>query len=301
MVRSSRHLTSISILGSGTVGTALGTGLLKLGHRVILYDTDKRRIRSLGHRGLEVTSCINDAVNNSQVSFICVPTPTSSGKIDLSNLEDVVRSLAKCLREKSDYHLVVVKSTVTPGTAERIVIPLLERYSGKRVGRRVGVCMNPEFLTEIHRSWSHDPSFARGFSSERMTVIGESDKKSGDYVERIYRPLRVPIIRTNLRTAETIKYAFNCALASRISYWNEIYYICQMIGVDSEVVARTAALDERIGEYGTVHGKAFGGKCLPKDLKALIRFAKDLKYEPKLLEAVEDINTRIRKDRGVRE
>jgi UDPglucose 6-dehydrogenase len=98
-----------------------------------------------------------------------------------------------------------------------------------------------------------------------------------------------------------IKYASNCALATRISYWNEIFYVCRLLGIDSDVVAQAAAMDQRIGKYGTVHGKAFGGKCLPKDLAALIHFSKELGYDPPLLKAVETVNERIKADRGIRE
>ena len=104
-----------------------------------------------------------------------------------------------------------------------------------------------------------------------------------------------------MTTAETIKFACNCALASRISYWNEVFYICQALGVDSSLVANVAGMDERIGKYGTIHGKAFGGKCLPKDLKALIRFSEGLGYDPRLLKAVEETNEKIRAEKGVRE
>jgi UDPglucose 6-dehydrogenase len=205
------------------------------------------------------------------------------------------------LNEKSDYHIVVVKSTVVPTTTEKVIIPLLEKNSEKKVGKAIGVCVNPEFLTEIHRSWTEETPFVRDFFSEERIVIGEFDQRSGDILQALYEPLEKPIIRTNLITAEMIKYASNCALASRISYWNEIFYICQRLGVDSNLVASVVGMDKRIGKYGTIHGKAFGGKCLPKDLKAFIGFAEELGYEPKLLKAVEEVNERIKKDRGVRE
>jgi UDPglucose 6-dehydrogenase len=161
--------------------------------------------------------------------------------------------------------------------------------------------VNPEFLTEISHTWSNDDKFSRGFFKEDRIVIGEYSRKCGDILESIYHPLSIPIIRTDLTTAETIKLACNCALASRISYWNEISYICQILGVDSNLVANVAAMDERIGKYGTIHGKAFGGKCLPKDLKALIKFSEGLRHDPKLLKAVEETNERIKSEKGVRE
>lgn len=294
-------LQSISILGCGVVGTAVGTGLRGFGHDVIFYDIESRIIQELRHNGFDATLSIAEASEKSQVSLICVPTPTNKGKIDLSYVKAVVKSLAKSLKKKRDYHLVVIKSTVMPTTTERVIVPILEKYVGKRAGEQFGVCMNPEFLTEIHRSWTTNESFVRGFLNEPLIVIGELDKKSGDLLQTLYEELKRPIIRTNLRTAETIKYAFNCALATKISYWNEIFYLCNMLDVDSTIVAQAASLDERIGKYGTIHGKAFGGKCLPKDLRALIRFSNDLGHKPKLLMAVEDINERIKSERGVRE
>jgi len=153
----------------------------------------------------------------------------------------------------------------------------------------------------IHKSWTDDPSLERGFFTEDRIVIGEFDKKSGDILESLYKSLNIPIFRTDLKTAELIKYACNCCLASRISYWNEIFYIAQKLGIDSEFVAKVAAMDKRIGKYGSVHGMAFGGKCFPKDLRAIIAFSESLGHNPEFLKAVENINERIKKDKGVRE
>jgi UDPglucose 6-dehydrogenase len=294
-------MAKISIIGSGIVGMIVGKGFKKLGNEVIFYDIDEKKVKALQDSGLNATVNLEDAIRKSEISFISVPTPSKNGKIDLSYIKSAVDELARCLKKKDAYHTVVVKSTVVPTTTKEIIIPLLEKNSGKKVGADMGVCMNPEFLTEIEHSWTNEPLWTRDFFTEERIVIGESDKRSGDTVEALYKPLKVPIIRTDLKTAELIKYACNCALASRISYWNEIYYICQKLGIDSDLVARAAAMDKRIGKYGTIHGKAFGGKCFPKDLEAFIGFAKSLGYEPVLLKAVEEINKRICTDRGVRE
>ena len=294
-------MTRISILGSGVVGTCVGRGLQELHHQVRFYDISAERVDELRRDGLIATSSLQTALEDSEVSIVCVPTPTVGGRIDLSYLQSLVRELANSLRERAGYHLVVIKSTVVPTTTERIVIPALEQHSGLKVGGQVGVCVNPEFMTEIHGSWTTDRSFVRGFFDEPAIVIGESDKMSGEKLAKLYEPLRRPIIRTNIVTSEMIKYAFNCALATKISYWNEIYYVCRLLNIDSETVARVAGMDPRIGTYGTVHGKAFGGKCLPKDLRALLQFVTDLGYDPKLLRAVEEVNERIGADKGVRE
>lgn len=292
---------SISILGSGVVGLTVGKGFLKLSNNVIFYDIDTRKVDELRSSGLNATDDIKTAVMNSQISFICVPTPVVRGEFDITHLQSITKELGENLAKKEDYHLVVVKSTVLPTETENVIIPTLERFSAKRIGRYIGLCSNPEFLTEFHLSWTNNKSFVRGFFNEPFIVIGEFDKKSGDMLHDVYQPLKVPVVRTDLRTAEMIKYAFNCSLACKISYWNEIFYICEKLGIDSRVVASTAAMDERIGRYGTVHGKAFGGKCLPKDLRALISFSQDIGYEPKLLKAVEEINDRIASEFGIRE
>ena len=225
---------------------------------------------------------------------------TNRGEIDLSYVKGAAESIGKALSEKGAYHLVVVKSTVVPRTTEDVVIPILEKYSGKKAGEDFGVCMNPEFLTEIAGTWSSDKDFNKDFFSEDRIVIGEYDKRSGDVLERIYKPLNSTIFRTDLKTAEMIKYASNCMLAAKISYWNEIFLICEKLGIDSQEIANIVAMDPRIGKYGTVHGKAFGGKCLPKDLKAFISFAEKY-HEPKLLKAVDEVNEKMRRRYGMRE
>jgi UDPglucose 6-dehydrogenase len=203
------------------------------------------------------------------------------------------------LTNKDSYHLVVVKSTVVPTTTERVVIPILEKYSEKERDE-IGVCMNPEFLTEIESSWTENKGYKKDFFTEDRIVIGEYDKKSGDVLEELYKPLDKPIFRTDLKTAEMIKYASNCMLATKISYWNEIVLICKELGVDSQAIADVVGLDPRIGKYGTIHGKAFGGKCLPKDLKAFVSFAEEY-HKTELLNAVDDTNEEMKKKYGVRE
>jgi UDPglucose 6-dehydrogenase len=294
-------MPKVSILGSGFVGTVVGEGLSKLGNAVIFYDVNEQRVRNLCDLGFTATTSIAQAVDDSTFSFICVPTPNKNMKIDLSYIRSVVSDLSVCLKHKKEYHTVVMKSTVVPTTTRMQVLPLLEKISGKKVGKQLGLCVNPEFLTEISGSWTDEKSFERKFFNENRIVIGEFDKKSGETLESLYMTLEVPRIRVDLETAEMIKYASNCALATRISYWNEIFYICKRLGIDSRVVAEAAVQDPRIGKYGSIHGRAFGGKCLPKDLRAFIRFSEDLGYKPRLLKATEEINDRIRDEIGVRE
>lgn len=294
-------MSKISIVGSGWVGENTGKGLIGLGHDVIFHDISEEKVKQLRKDGLEATTDLEKVVLNSDVSFVCVPTPTEGGEIKLDYLEGAVEDLARVLKDKEDYHLVTVKSTVVPTTTEELVVPIFEEVSGKKVGEDIGVCMNPEFMTEISGSWTDEEDFQKGFSSDRI-VIGEYDEESGDRLEKVYEELDVPIVRTDLREAEMIKYASNCMLATKISYWNQIFKICEELGIDSDEVAQSVAMDPRIGKYGTVHGMAFGGKCLPKDLRALIAFAEDeIGEEPELLKAVEDINDYMAEKYGVRE
>lgn len=300
-------MAKISIIGSGFVGERVGRGLISLGNDVIFYDVVGKDLPNF-------TKDINYAIENSDVSFICVPTPTVNEKIDLHYIEEVAKSIGNALTSCQKYHVVVIKSTVVPTTTENVVIPVLEKYSGKKAGGSpkavsvkalqskgfFGVCMNPEFLTEIESSWTENKDYKKDFFTEDRIVIGEYDKRSGDVLEEIYKPLNKSIFRTDLKTAEMIKYASNCVFATKISYWNEVFLICKKLGIDSRRIADIVGLDPRIGKYGTVHGKAFGGKCLPKDLKAFISFAKEYK-EAKLLKAVDEVNEEMRKKYGVRE
>ena len=282
----------ISIIGSGFVGTAIGKGLAGLGNEVIFYDVVDKDLPNF-------TKDINYAIKNSGISFICVPTPAMEEKIDLRYIKEAAKNIGNALALQQNYHVVVIKSTVVPTTTENVVIPILEKYSGKKAGE-FGVCMNPEFLTEIGSSWTEDKGYKKDFLTEDRIVIGEYDKKSGDILEELYKPLNKPIFRTDLKTAELIKYASNCMLATKITYWNEIFLICKELGIDSQIVANIVGLDPRIGKYGTVHGKAFGGKCLSKDLKAFISFV-EKHHKTKLLKAVDDINEGMKKKYGVRE
>jgi UDPglucose 6-dehydrogenase len=289
------------IVGSGVVGLAIGAGLEEIGNRVVFYDREKSKVQELLNSGMNATMDLELAVPKSDFSFICVPTPNKNGSIDLSYVKEAVANVSINLRRSKKYHVIVIKSTIIPTSTERVIIPIIRKIIGTDFEKRIGLCVNPEFLTEFHSSWTRNPSFIKTWYNQDRIVIGELDKKSGDALESLYRPLRIPIFRTDLRTAEIIKYASNCMLACKISYWNEIYYICRRIGINSELVANVVGKDPRIGEYGTIHGKAFGGKCLPKDLKAFIDFCEKIGHEPKLLKAIYEINERIKLENGIRE
>lgn len=301
-------MAKISIIGSGYIGSLTGKGLEGRGNPVIFYDIDQNRITKLKDEGHDATMDLEYAIKKSDISFICVPTPTKNGKIDLSYIKSATENLSKHLKNKKSYHLIVIKSTIVPKTTETMVIPLIEKISGKKCGRDFGICTNPEFLTQMNKivkdpemkAWySSNPTAKKTFDDK--AVIGGYDKKSGDMLESIFKKMNIPTYRTDLKTAEMIKYAHNLNLVTRISYWNEIFLICKDLGIDSNTVAQIVSTDSRIGKYGIVHGKAFGGACLPKDLAAFIEFVKENKMNPELLQSVQKINKIMKEKYGVRE
>lgn len=289
-------MSRIAIIGSGMVGTAHGLGLVQMGHHVIFHDINANRIGDLNKQGLNVSTDLSYAIKQSDISFVCVPTPYEDG-INLRYVVSAIKDITNILRSnKRLWHLVVIKSTVVPLTTEKVLLPILEQYHDVDFG----LCVNPEFLTEIATTWTDDLRFRRDFWSKERIVIGEIDTESGDVLEELYRPLGTPIFRTDLKTAEMTKYATNCMLATKISYWNEMFLICKNMGVDSHLVAEVTSLDARIGKYGTIHGKAFGGKCIPKDLAAFNKFAEPY-LTTDLLGNVQDVNDFMAKEYGVRE
>ena len=288
----------IAIIGSGVVGIGQGLGCLQLGHEILFYDSRKERLDIVAKQSLEVTDKLDYAIKYTDLCFICVPTPYKDG-IDLSAIHDVSRRIANALDGQNRYYTVVVKSTVIPGTTETVVKPY---FTDRDLD--FGLAMNPEFLTEIATTWTDDTRFKRDFWSKERIVIGEMDKKSGDVLEELYKPVGAPIFRVDLKTAELCKYAANTMLATKISFWNEMFLLCEDLGVDCEKVAKITALDGRIGKYGTVFGKAFGGACLPKDIAAFNKFVSDYyrgNIKETFLEKVEQVNQFMSQEYGVRE
>jgi UDPglucose 6-dehydrogenase len=231
---------------------------------------------------------IDKAVMETDFTYVAVGTPSNAdGSIDLKYIENAATGIGKALKQKNSYHIVIIKSTVIPGTTQNVVLPLLEKKSGKKCGRDFGLCMNPEFLRQ--GSAFHDT-----LNADRV-VIGSQDKTAGDKLEELYRDfystIVPPIIRTTLSTAELIKYASNAMLATKISFINTIANICAEIpGADVRVVATAMGLDKRIGPLFLDAGLGYGGSCFPKDVKALIACAKQFGYAPELLDSVENVN-----------
>ncbi len=294
----------VSIIGSGYVGSVSAACFAELGHEVICIDIDEEKVRQINagippiweeglgelmekhaEKELIATSDYDYAVQNSDVSFICVGTPSGEdGSIDLGIVRAASASLGKAIGKKDHYHVVVVKSTVVPETTEKVVLPLIEEYSGKTAGKDFGIAMNPEFLREGKAVYD--------FMHPDKIVVGAIDQRSGFAVSELYRELDCEVTHTNPRTAEMIKYVNNSFLATKISFANEVGNICKQLDIDTYEVMDAVGTDFRIERMFLNSGAGFGGSCFPKDVKALIGKANDIDYEPELLKSVVSVNDR---------
>jgi GDP-mannose 6-dehydrogenase len=292
---------SISIFGLGYVGSVTAACLAKLGHRVIGVDPNPLKVqlfeagqspilepgldemvRSAKDSGtLAATHDAAKAVLESEISFISVGTPSQrNGKLDLSHVESVCRDLGTALRSKKSFHWIVLRSTVLPGTTDNIVIPLIEATSGKRAGYGFGVCFNPEFLRE--------GTAIADFFEPPFTVLGAGNRENLSILRELYDWAPGEIFETSSTTAEMVKYVCNSFHALKVSFANEIGAICKQLGVDAETVTRIYTNDTRlnISKAYLTPGFAFGGSCLPKDLRALMYRAKEMDLKLPLLENI---------------
>ncbi|MGP0174370.1 GDP-mannose 6-dehydrogenase [Pseudomonas sp. NCHU5208] len=288
----------ISIFGLGYVGAVCAGCLSARGHDVIGVDISANKIdlinngkspivepgleellqQGLRQGRLRGTTDVITAVLESDVSFICVGTPSKkNGDLELNYIEGVCREIGLALRDKTERHTVVVRSTVLPGTAKNVVLPILEDCSGKKAGVDFGLAVNPEFLRES--------TAIKDYDFPPMTVIGELDKASGDLLESIYSELDAPIIRKDIEVAEMIKYTCNVWHAAKVTFANEIGNIAKAVGVDGREVMDVVCQDNKLNlsKYYMKPGFAFGGSCLPKDVRALNYRASSLDVEAPLI------------------
>lgn len=298
----------ISIVGTGYVGLSTSVGFASKGYHVIAstHDAQKATLINKGvspfyepdleenlkkvvkNGNLRCVVGRDEPILNTEITFVAVGTPSrKDGSIELRYIQSSAKEIGEALKRKTTYHLVVVKSTVVPGTTESVVKSAIEYHSGKRCGVNFGLCMNPEFLRE-------GSAFRDTLNPDRI-VIGEYDRKSGQTLEALYKDFYrkevPPIIRTNLQTAELIKYANNAFLATKISFINTIANICEKIpSADIVTVAKSIGLDERISPLFLNAGLGYGGSCFPKDVKALIAHSKTWGYDAELLTAVDNVN-----------
>ena len=291
----------ISIFGLGYVGTVTSACLARHGHEVIGVDVNPRKVelvndgkspivedeigelvrRQVQQGRLRATVSVEDAVANSEVSLVCVGTPSNgNGSLSLHSVLNVCKSIAAALRSKKESHFIVVRSTIVPGTVTRQLVPLIERESGKVVGKGIGLCFNPEFLRE--------GSSVKDFDSPPFTLVGVSDDATIAVMRNLYAYIEAPFMTTSIEVAETVKYACNVFHALKISFANEIGSYCKTLGVDSHEVMNIFFKDAKLNlsQAYLRPGFAFGGSCLPKDLRALLYHAKVQDLNLPLLESI---------------
>ena len=279
----------ISVFGLGYVGAVSAGCLADDGHEVVGVDPLPTKV-DLINRGqspivetdigeiiaatakagrLRATSDPGKAIRETELSFVCVGTPSqANGNLDLRYIRRICEQIGEALKSKNERHTVVIRSTILPGTMHKIVIPTLEEFSGKKAAVAFGVCNNPEFLRE--------GSAVKDFRFPPKTVIGELDQASGDILASLYKKLDAPLIRTDIESAEMVKYIDNSWHALKIGFANEIGNLCKCLGLDAHKVMKIFCQDQKlnISPAYLSPGFAFGGSCLPKDLRALSYQAK---------------------------
>jgi len=298
----------VSIIGSGQVGSRMGLQLKRLDHEVIFYDVIEKPLVELRKNGYRCTTDLNEAIAASEVSIIAVPTPLGKdGRFDLSFVSAAGKELGRALKKKGMWHVFVLKSTVTPGSTHGTFSPAIAS-AGLTEGKDFGVVYNPEFLTVISGTWSVDKKFDITPEKEGRIVIGSGDSKSGDIVEGMYKSLGVPVYRTNVETAEATKMIANSRLPLVISFTNEVTELLkeanakQGLAIDVEQAIKLVHADPRIGHYGSVYGKAYGGPCFKKDPNAFAGWLADSTgRKSKLIESTIEVNADMAKRSGVRE
>ncbi|MHA1111343.1 MAG: UDP-glucose dehydrogenase family protein [Promethearchaeota archaeon] len=299
----------VSVIGMGYVGLCLSASLAKLGTPTICVDVSEKRVEMIKEgkspihedqlpelldmgvkKGLiTATTNAEEAVLNSDITFVCVGTPTSdSGYIDLSQIHTASHTIGKALKKKSTYHAISVKSTVIPGTTDSHVIPIIEEESGKKAGKDFGVCMTPEFLREGAAIYD--------FLNPDKLVIGALDDASYQAFYEVFQDFHESVIgkdiflKCDLRSAEMIKYATNSFLAAKVSFINEMANLSSLFGVDVKIVAHALGMDNRISDKYLNAGLGFGGSCFPKDVKALLSAGIEAGYKSKMLDGTLLVN-----------
>lgn len=294
-------MARISVFGLGYVGAVSVACFADRGNEVIGVDVNPVKVDmiSQGHSpiieaGLEdliqkgvtkgkikTTTDAQEAVMESEISFICVGTPSNSnGSLDLKYVKRVCEEIGTSIKKKSAYHLIVLRSTVLPGSTEEIVIPILEQFSKKKCGIGFGVCFNPEFLRE--------GSSIKDFYNPPFTIIGSNDEEAAEIIEELYVGIKAPLISVSFKIAEMVKYANNAFHALKVTFANEIGNICKQQDIDSHQVMDIFCLDDKLNlsSYYLKPGYAFGGSCLPKDLRALLYLSRHNDLQMPVMESI---------------
>lgn len=300
--------TNVSVFGLGYVGCVSAACFAKEGHTVIGVDVSTAKVNMLNEGKstilevgigelvaemvaagrLRATTDVGDAVRSSEVSLICVGTPSrANGSIDLQYIERVCTEIGATLATIDRWHTIVIRSTVLPGTMDGVVIPALERSSGKTFGKDFGACSNPEFLRE--------GSSIKDFYAPPFTLIGAHDERSAESVRALYSGIDAPVHVAAMGVSETVKYACNSFHAVKVTFANEIGAVCKAVGVDSHEVMRIFCEDTKLNISPAYlrPGFAFGGSCLPKDVRALSYKARQLDVDAPMLAAALESNRKL--------
>ncbi len=291
----------ISVFGLGCVGAVNSACLASQGHEIIGVDIDKNKIdfinqgksplyepgldeliqTQVNEKRLKAITDVHQAVTNTDISIICVGTPsTEIGGLELGFVENILTQIATVIRMKDKFHVVVMRSTVLPGTAKKVAIPILEHISGKKVGVDFGYVSNPEFLRESTSIFD--------FFNPPKIVIGHSDEISGSLVSELYNKLENPLILTGITEAEMVKYADNAWHATKVVFANEIGCLAKEVGIDGQKVMDIFCLDKKLNlsSYYMKPAFAFGGSCLAKDVRAINVQANELNVRVPLLDSL---------------
>jgi GDP-mannose 6-dehydrogenase len=291
----------ISVFGLGYVGCVSAACLAKPGNHVVGVDVNPTKVEIINsgrspivEEGvseligqmvqsgrLTATTDPTRAVNETDLSLICVGTPSNSnGSLDLSHVAHVCSEIGSALKAKNERHTVVIRSTMLPGSTESTVVPALEKASGKKAITDFGICINPEFLRE--------GSSLKDFYSPPFTLIGADDEETANVVRSLYANIDAPVLVTQLKVAEMVKYVCNSFHALKVTFANEVGNICKALEIDSHEVMRIFCQDTKLNlsSYYLKPGFAFGGSCLPKDLRAINYKAKELDVEAPVLGAI---------------
>ena len=296
---------NISVVGLGYVGAVCSACFANEGHNVIGMDIDEVKVdlinsgkapivekdledyisRNVKAGRLKATTDLKEAIDNSDITIISVGTPSeANGNINLQYIKEAAKAIGEKLKEKDTFHIVSMRSTVLPGTGKNVVIPIIEEISGKKVGIDFGYVSNPEFLRESTAIWD--------FYNPPKTVVGTMDENSYKTFRELYSFLNAPYFEVEIEVAEMIKYADNSWHATKVTFANEIGMICKKLGIDSHKVMNVFCADTKlnISSYYMKPGFAFGGSCLPKDVRAITYKAKSVDANTPLLNSLMSSN-----------
>lgn len=297
----------ISVLGLGYVGSVTAACLANKGHQVVGFDIDENKINminsgkapivepelnniiseSVRKGNLLATNNLNQCIMSTEITFVCVGTPSKkNNSLDLHHVEDIVNKIGYIIKNKSDKHVVVIRSTMLPGSMKNLVIPTLEKYSEKKAGIHFSVCINPEFMKE--------GSAVYDFYNPSQNVIGTNDDYAFNVLSSLIQSYTsVETTKLDLETAEFIKYSYNVWHALKVCYANELGNICYKLGIDSHKLMEVFCNDVKLNlsPYYLKPGLSFGGSCLPKDLRALLYEVKNLELNLPVINSIAQSNS----------